>query len=62
VGGLVNAGGWREAVAWARAAATPAERARRLLAVAASGQQQLDQRSRKPMFISNGPDWCRDGF
>ncbi|HET9011520.1 MAG TPA: hypothetical protein VFN38_06865, partial [Gemmatimonadaceae bacterium] len=63
VADLVRAGGWRDALDWARLPSAPAVRARRLLGVAAILQQQLDQRSGNHMLvISNGPDWCRDEF
>ena len=62
IGDLVRAGGWREAIDWARAPSESTERARRLLGVAMMFQQQLDQRNHVRMYLSNGPDWCRHGF
>jgi hypothetical protein len=61
-GDLVRAGGWREAIGWARSSPAPAKRARRLLGIAAQLQRDLEQQEQRPQYLSNGPDWCVDEF
>jgi hypothetical protein len=47
---------------WATARRAPAERARALLAYGQALRWHLDEVTRRPMMISNGPDPCTDTF
>jgi hypothetical protein len=62
---LVSLNAWRDIEAWARSAtADPAERARRLIAVANSLNRELLVRSHAQFYfvVGNGPDDCLDVF